>query len=98
MRRSWNAAEHLILRSQRKSRQPRLDRAKNAQGVRKDEKEVHAENGETGFSEQSPWARAEMTLASRSKGIRLMTNRVPGFHGLFSQKAKWPPGVMARRM
>jgi len=31
------------------------------------------------------------SLASRSNGMRRMTSRVPGFHGLFSQKAKYPP-------
>ena len=29
-------------------------------------------------------------IASRSNGIRLITYRVPGFHGLFSQNAKQP--------
>ena len=31
-------------------------------------------------------------IASRSKGIRFMTSRVPGFHGLFSQQANKPSG------
>ncbi len=34
----------------------------------------------------------EIVIASRSNGILLMTNLVPGFQGLFSQNAKIPPG------
>jgi len=38
------------------------------------------------------WA-GQRRMASRSKGTRDMTKRVAGFHGLFSQKAKTPPGL-----
>jgi len=37
-------------------------------------------------------------MASRSNGIRLITYRVPGFHGLFSQNANIPPRRNERQM
>ena len=36
-------------------------------------------------------------IAFRSNGIRDITYRVPGFHGLFSHKAKIPPACSDRQ-
>ena len=53
---------------------------------------------EPGAREHPPRIRgADSVTASRSNGIRRMTSRVPGFHGLFSHSANSPPGRSASR-